>query len=175
MVTQSILEFLQLASLSVPIDLQGAANQATIGDWINLEEHHRCAVIFMKNIGTAGDDPILVLQQATSAAGAGAKALTFSVIYRKESTVAAGLKTVAQWTRTQQTAATSYTNDTSAESELFWVVDIKSAELDVDNGFKFVNATVADVGGNAQLGALIMAPYCPRNALAAASMLGVLA
>lgn len=172
---QLFLETLQIASLSIPIDLSGSANQATVGDWISLAQGKKALVVFHKAIGTAGDDPTLTIRQASDAAGTGAKDLNFTTIYRKESTSAAGLKTVGQWTKTTQSAANTYTNDTSAESELLWCVEISAGSLDRDNGFCFINATVADVGGNAQVGALLVFVECSRNQSAVADVPSVLA
>ena len=170
------LERNQIASVGLPVDLSVASGSVVTGDWINVSYCHRFAVLFHKNIGTAGDDPTLTIQQATDSAGTGAKALNFTKIYRRETATAGGLKTAAglgQWTITTQTAANTYTNLTSAESELMWVVDFQDAMLDVDGGFKFVNATVADVGTNAQLGGVLMFLYDIRDATVASSMADV--
>ncbi len=168
-----LLERMQIASLAPPVDLSGSANSATVGDWINAGKGQRFAFIFTKAVGTAGDDPTITVQQATDAAGTGAKALTFTTVYRKETTTSGGLKSesgTGQWTKTTQAAANTYTNLTSAESELIWVIDFAGAQLDADNGFKFVNATVADVGGNAQLGSLLCVVYDMRDASSPATM-----
>ncbi|UCD59034.1 MAG: hypothetical protein JSV16_08035 [Candidatus Hydrogenedentota bacterium] len=139
------------------VDLQTGNNT---GDTISLKNWHGCAVVFVSSVGTAADDPTLTLQQSTVVAASDAKALNFTVIYRKQA--ATDLSGTGTWTRTTQTASNTYTNGTSAEQDLIWVVDVKTEELDVDNGFDCIRATVADVGGNAQLGYLFYIPYGPR-------------
>ncbi|MGE0229986.1 MAG: hypothetical protein AB7I38_17075 [Dehalococcoidia bacterium] len=144
-----ILERMDIVEGFPAVDLQGGANS---GDYISLKNARRVAVVFLSGLGTAGDDPTLTLQQAQDVAGTGVKALNFTEILRKQA--ATSLAAVAQWTRTTQAAANTYTNGTSAEEDLVWVVEIDPTQLDVENGFDCIRATVADVGGNAQPGAL---------------------
>lgn len=131
------------------VDLQTGANT---GDWVSLRHYNRVAVCFVSGIGTNGDDPTLTILQATSAAGAGSKALTFTTIYRKQA--ATNLAAVPQWTKTTQAAANTYVQTDAAEQSVLWVVEFQAADLDVANGFYYVSATVADVGSNAQPGYL---------------------
>lgn len=149
---ESLIESLEIQSFSNVVDSQTASNDLTTGDWLKMVGE-RCLVVFLKEAGTAGDDPTLVINQATDNAGAGAKDLTFTTIYRKESTTS--IQSTGTWTKTTQAAATSYTNATSAESYLCWAVEIKAADLDADGGFDYIRATVADTGSaSAQLGVL---------------------
>lgn len=151
------------------VDLQTAANT---GDYVNVRDFDRLAVVFISGVGTAGDDPTLVLQQATSNAGGSVKDLNFTVIYRKQA--ATSLASTTAWTRTTQTAATSYTQTDAAEQSLIWVVEIDPASLDVANGFDYVRATVADVGGNAQPGYLFYIGRHGRYAQSPANKLSAL-
>lgn len=144
------LEHNDIGAFFVPIDMQGASGGHITSDWLRMRGHHVTIVLF-KNNGTASDDPTITILQASDAAGTGSKALNFTTIYRKEE-VAANLLTTGTWTKTTQAAANTYTNLTSAESSLFWVIDIDGSDFDADGGFYFIKATVADVGGNAQLG-----------------------
>lgn len=144
-----ILENMDVISGFLPVDLQTGANT---GDWISLSNIDRFAVIFFKGVGTAGDDPTLTIQQATAVAGTGAKALDFTTIYTKQDTV---LTSVGQWTKVTQAAANTYTDATSAEDAALWAVEFTGADLDANNDFDCINASVADVGGNAQLGCLL--------------------
>lgn len=139
------------------VDLQTGANT---GDAISLKNWEGCAVVFCSSVGTAADDPTLTLWQGTAIAMSDAKALTFTTIYRKQA--ATSLASTGTWTRTTQTAAATYTHADAAEQDLIWVVDVESDELDAANGFDCIKATVADVGGNAQLGFLFYIPYGPR-------------
>lgn len=146
------------------VDLQTAANN---GDYISLKNAARVAVVFVSGVGTDGDDPTLTIQQATDVSGTSVKALNFTVIHRKQA--ATNLSGTAAWTRTTQTAANTYTNTDAAEQALIWVVEIDPGELDVENGFDCIRATVADVGGNTQPGCLfyLVVPYskgAPANA-----------
>ena len=66
--------------------------------------------------------------------------------------------------RNTQTAATTYTDAASAEAESITAVEISSEDLDVDNSFSHVQLSVADVGGNAQLGCGFYLMPDPRHA-----------
>ncbi|MBI2834766.1 MAG: hypothetical protein HYX76_10125 [Acidobacteria bacterium] len=147
------------------VDLQTGANN---GDYVSLKQYGHVAVVFASGIGTAGDDPTLTLQQATSVAGGSAKALNFTTMFRKQA--ATSLAAVGAWTKTTQAAANSYTNATAAEEALIWVVEVDAADLDVVSGFDCLRATVADVGGNAQPGYLFYVLSEPRYAATPADM-----
>ena len=144
-----LIDRLQISSGVLPVNLATAAND---GDWVSLKKAERCLVVFFKAIGTAGDDPTLTMEQATAAAGTGAKALTFTRIYKKQG---ADLFAIGQFTEVTQAAAATYTNDTSAEEQAIWCVEIKGDDLDVNSGFCFIRARVADIGANAQLGCIL--------------------
>ena len=155
--TQRFFETANLVSAFVPVSLATAANT---GDWVGLSDYQRCVVVLFKDAGTAGDDPIFNLQQATDNTGSGAKDLTFTVIYSK-----VGAQTgIANFTRNTQTAATSYTDATSAESESIIAVEVSAEDLDADNDFTHVRLDVADVGTNAQLGCAFYLMLDPRHA-----------
>lgn len=145
----------------LPSNLATAANN---GDYVSMKNWARCLIVFMSGVGTAGEDPTLTVQQATSNAGGGVKALTFDTIYRKQA--ATDLSGTGVWTKTTQTAANTYTEATAAEQDLIWVVEIKAEDLDVDGGFDFIRATVADVGAGAQNGGLLYILCGPKYAQA---------
>jgi len=138
-----------ISSAFVPVDLQTGAND---GDWVSLKNYHHVAIVFFKALGTAGDDPTLTVEQATTNTGTGAKALNFRNIYVKQGAL---LTAVGIFTRVDQAAANTYTDLVSAEAQAIWVVELDSDELDVDGGFDHIRGRVADVGGNAQLGAML--------------------
>lgn len=137
-----------------PVDMSDGANN---GDWVNVSLYHRFAVVFFKADGTAGDDPTLSLSQAQDNTGTGSKDLNFTDIWVKQGT----LSSIGQFERITQTADNDYTDTDAAEEEAIWIVDM-SAE-DLDDGFTHVQASVADVGANAQLGCLLVIAYLPRH------------
>lgn len=161
-----VLEQLNIVEGFPPVDLQTGANN---GDYVSLENYKHVAVVFVSGIGTPGDDPTLTIQQASDVAGTGAKALNFTEIFRKQA--ATSLASTGVWTRTTQTAANTYTNATSAEEALIWVVEFDADMLDVDNGFDCIRGTVADVGANAQPGYLLYLLSEPRYPAKPANML----
>lgn len=145
---------------AVPVDLQTAAVN---GLWFNMANCNGLNAILIAAIGTAGDDPVISLEQATSSAGAGAKALTLRrVDYKVGATGFTSATDIWQRVSTidRDNPAASYDTDgiNGAENALLLNVFILATDLDINNGFKFVRLNCADVGGNAQLGCIIYIP-----------------
>lgn len=151
-----LVENAQITAGFVPLDLQTQRD----GDWVGMQSYNHLAVIFFKGTGTDGDDPTITLQQAQDNSGTGVKALNFTEIWRKQ---AADVLTVAQFTKTTQSAANTYTN-TDAHQQCIWIIEIDADMLDVDNGFQYVRATLSDTGTNAQLGCVLYLLTEPRYA-----------
>jgi len=136
---------MQIAQGFLPVDMSLGAND---GDWVNLASGYpHCLVTLFKDPGTVAEDPTLTLEQATSAAGAGAKALNFTRIYSKQG--ATDLLAVADFTEIIQAAAATYTHGTSGEDAAIWCVPINLDMLDRAGGFKFIRGRVADTGATA--------------------------
>ena len=129
----------------IPHDTMAAA---VTGDWVSLKNFHSVIVKYVRAAGSAGEDPTITIQQATAVAGTGAKALNFTDIYEKEGTTnaAGGMAAIGTFTKTTQTAANTYTSGTSGENEFMWCIEFDADELDVDNGFDCINATIGDPG-----------------------------
>lgn len=156
-ITKKFAEESQVVLGVVPVDLATAAND---GDWVSLKGYSRCTIIFIKGIGTAGEDPILSLQQATDVAGTGAKDLLFTVIHKKQAT---DITTIGTFTKTTQTAAASHTDAASAELQAVWMVEVDADSLDASNDFDVLRARVADVGAGAQIGAIVYVLHGTRH------------
>ena len=151
-----LVECAQIVAGFVPLDLQTQRD----GDWVRLRDFNHLTILFFKGTGTDGDDPIISLQQATDNAGTGAKALTFTEIWRKQGV---DVQAVAQFTKTTQAAANTYTN-TDAHQQAIWALEIDADMLDVDGGFTYVRVTLNDTGTNAQLGCVLYILTGPRFA-----------
>src|SRR5258708_27909162 len=98
-----LVEKSQIVAGFVPLDLQTQRD----GDWVHLRDFNHLTVIFYKGIGAGGENPIVTLQQATDNTGAGAKALNFTEIWRKQ---AADVQTVCQFTKSTQAARNTLTH-----------------------------------------------------------------
>jgi hypothetical protein len=147
------------------VDLQTAANN---GDYISMQNNSAILILFTSGVGTGGDDPTLTIQQATDACGTSAKALNIVTspvnVWKKQA--ATSLASTTTWTDASDCVSTNtLTNATSAEESAYWAVEYDAADLDADNGFDFVRATVADIGSNTQPGSLsyIVAPKYPGD------------
>lgn len=163
--SEKFLQHLTIESAIVPIDLATGANN---GDWISMKNYRKALVVLFADAGTAGEDPVFTLQQASDVSGTGAKALNFTTVYEKVGT----LTGVAAWTRVTQTAANTYTNTVSGEAENLIVVEVDAAELDVDNGFDCIRLQIPDTGATAgKIGCgivILLDPRYPQGAIASA-------
>ena len=174
------LEFADVISSFIPVDMQTAANN---GDWINMRDYERMLCVLFKAAGTAGDDPVFTITQASDNAGTGSKALNFLRIREKIGT----LTGVGQWTIVDYIDAThglvrtstdpagtsstvryitagTYTNTVSAEVSAIFACEIRATQLDVANGFTHVQLSIPDTGSNAQLGCGFCIPFPNKNA-----------
>jgi hypothetical protein len=151
-----------------PVALNTAANS---GDYVSFKNFNRIAVVFIKAVGTAGDDPTISFKQASDVSGTGVKVLACTRIDKKQ----AATDLTAVGTYTKSTSASPATNDTFnttngtwtnsdlAEQAAIVVADFKAEDLDVANGFDCLTANIGDVGTNAQLGTLLLIGHDPRN------------
>ncbi len=150
-------EQVQACAAFIPVDMSSAANT---GDWISMKGYERATVLVYKAAGTAGDDPVITIQQATANDGSGAKALNFTSIHEKVGT----LTSVGQYTEVTQSAGNTYENTSSAESAAIFIIDFLAEDLDADGGFDHIQCSIADVGTNAQLGCAMVLLWGARYA-----------
>jgi hypothetical protein len=135
-------------------------NSDAAGDWVSLKHYDGCLVVFHKAAGTAGDDPSVVLNQATDVSGTGSKALNFNHIYHKIGATA--LSAVGTFTKVELATETADLDLVSVNSvdlltdvgETIIVVNVRATDLDVDNSFDCLQFTVeGDDVANATLSA----------------------
>lgn len=158
-------EMVNIQPLIMTVDLAAGANT---GDWVSMKGYGRCAIVMVKEPGTAGNDPTIILLQATNVAAAGSKALNITRVDKKQA--ATDLLAVGAFTTSTSTSAASndtfstntWTNSDLAEQAAVVVIDIKAEDLDIDNGFDCVSITIADVGTTGQLGSVTAFLYEPR-------------
>ena len=130
------------------------------GDWVSLKNYDGCLVVFHKAAGTAGDDPSIALNQATTVSGGGVKALTFNHIYHKIGATA--LSAIGTFTKVELATATADLDLVSVNGsdlltdvgESLIVVNVRASDLDVDNNFDCLQLVIeGDDVGNATLAA----------------------
>jgi len=154
MIQGEFLESIQVVSVIEPVDLLAGANS---GDWVHLggtPGFRRCLFLVTKGAGgTGGEDPVVTLQEATSAAGGGAQNLVVvDRVFSKEA--ATDLTSTGVFTIVTQTAAATYSTGTLAENAALIGFEVK--DTDLSSGFEFVTCNIADPGsGNSQLGAVL--------------------
>ncbi len=123
----------------VPIDTNGVGQT---GDYVNLKNYRRCAVIIQSGAWAAGTAAV-TLNQAKTNAGGSAKALPFTR-YWLSSTLSSTTDVPVE------TAVVSNTFNVSAASKLH-VIEVHVNDLDIANGFFWLNVATATPGANATL------------------------
>ncbi len=153
--TKRLIEMVNICQCITPVDFDTGANA---GDWVSLKHYTGVLIVVHTSIGNSGQDPDLTIEQATAVDGSGNKALNIVEAFDKvgSATIPAGV-----WTRTSSSDNT-FENLVSAEKEHIVAIDIQIDQLDISGGYDCVQCSVADVGGNAQLGSALYILYGPR-------------
>ncbi len=164
----SLLEQLMIQIGVLPVNLASGANN---GDWVSLKNYQRMLIIFAKGAGAAGQDPTITLLQGKTSAGGTPIALTFTDIYSKVGTQTG----IGTWTKTTQVAANTFVDTASAEAEALFAIEVLAEDLDIDNGYEFIQAAIADVGSTSQIGTILYIGGMPRYSGAPTDMLTMIA
>lgn len=131
MYTEQFTEVHDILAALAPITANGTVG-AHVSGYVDVADYHR-AFIWL-HVGTPGGASTIdvTVQQATSAAGAGAKALT---------TPAGGSKSITQIV--------------AGDAGVYVGIEVRSSEFDITNGFSFLQATVT-VGTNTYTYSLVI-------------------
>jgi hypothetical protein len=153
------------------IDIKSAwvpANQATpqTGDYVSLKNAEGCLIVWFKAAGTAGEDQTLTLYKATDVSGTGAAVATvLDTIYYQQGATA--LSAVTGWTKGTQTAASTWTDATTAENEGIYCFHVRADSL---GNYDCIRIDSDGAGSNAQYGGCLYILYGLRNAATPASL-----
>jgi hypothetical protein len=148
------------ASLALaPVDLSAAAVSTLYANMRDVNDELWLLLFF--GVGTAADEAIITLTQATSSAGAGVKALTVKEAWYKRggpTITNANASTRDVWTKstlmTREAPTATYitaSDRVAATNQFMAAIRILPGDLDHANGFTYVKGAVNDVGANAQL------------------------
>jgi len=127
----------------VPIDTTGAA---VVGDYINMRDIDRIVAVILMG-AWAGGTPAVTFNQATSAAGAGAKGLPFNHYYHGVALTTDRMTKVAATNPGLSTA----TFNLAATLNKFYAVEIRAEDMDTNGGFNYAGIAIASPGANADL------------------------
>jgi hypothetical protein len=164
-VNTRLLESIDIVVGTPPADLDSAATV----DWVSLKNYDGCLVVLAMGAGTAGSDPSIILLQATAVAGTSSKALNcIRRLYYKvgTQTSVSTFSSLAITTATGDidTVSVNGSVDLAADAaECLFVVDVRTSDLDVDNGFDCLGFTWDDADiGAAKYGTILYIPYGAR-------------
>lgn len=115
------------------------------GDFVSLKNYSRCTMILSVDNATTVTGGAITLLQATTVAGGSAKPLNFSRMWANTD--------VATTDTLVETAVVSntFTTLTTDNRNLLYVIEILTADLDMDNGFECVridSASMANAVGS---------------------------
>lgn len=133
--------------IAKPVSDFGAA--ANTGVWASMRHVKQLNVLLQLAAGTGVEHVTLELEQATSAAGAGAKPLSITRLHFK---VGADLSVVNSWTKApgigRNAPVASWLSSLAgaATLQLAAILRIDEDDLDTNNGFTFVRFKMADPG-----------------------------
>jgi hypothetical protein len=131
------------------------------GDYVSLKNYGKVGVLFVKQAGTAGDDPNLLLYEASDVSGTGAQALACIDTYWIKQ-AATTLNATGTFTKvTQSAAATIGFNATSAEQCIVAYFEVDATQLSEGFDCIRVDATL-DASGGAQFGTVLYLLQSPR-------------
>ncbi len=135
-----LVEFSRIIPAFGPVDTDGAAQN---GPWVSMENYRRCAIV-LRSAAWAGGNAAVTLEQAQDAAGTGAKALSFDKYYQVFN---------AADTPEDAVSEVAVSNDTYnfTGANQVHVIEIRAADLDINNGFTFLRVQTASPGANADL------------------------
>ncbi len=131
---------------AVPLDTNAAA---VTGDYVKMAHYAKLAIVIMQG-AWAGGTPAVTVKQATSAAAAGEKALSFDRYWQGTAL------TVDTLTKT---AVVSDTFNLPATANTYTIIEIDSQDLDIANSFTYVRVGIASPGSNADLIAVMYFLY----------------
>ena len=133
-----LVENAKIISAAVPIDTNGAA---VSGDWVHMKHYRRCCIVIQQGAWAAGT-PAVTLAQGKTAAGGSEKALALA----------------RYWTYTALTdddpALTAVVSDTfnlPNTANTTTVIEVHVNDLDIANGFFWLQIEVASPGASADL------------------------
>ena len=171
---------LEVIDVVAGVAINSDFNADVTGDWVNLKNYAGAVVIITKPAGTAGDDILLKLLQASDITGTGSKTLNINHFYAKVGTQT-GVNTFTRYdlttpgtVDTSSITGNSYTGtgaptaqsalDLNSEAvEAMFVIDVRADDLDVSNAFSCL--TYFNTGssvGNALLANVLIIPYGAR-------------
>lgn len=132
-------ELVQVVPAFAPVDMSTGSGPTS--DWVSMKYYGRCMILYTAAVGTAGGDTTLTFSQATDVSGTAVKALNISSPARVKSAV--DITGVGTFTDVA-TSGNTFTDDTSGESQLVWLFDIKAEDLDIAGGFDCIRVAAND-------------------------------
>jgi len=120
-----------------------AALSGTTGDgvYVSLKNYARMRIILDVANGATPTGGVVTLKQATTVAGAGEKALTFTRMLSNVDVAA------SQALVETPVSSSTFTTNTTANKRLRYVMDVRAEDLDINNGFRCVRIDVDLMSG----------------------------
>lgn len=157
MAIEALGRLFDLASVVPPIDLSGGAQT---GRRVRLRQGSGVAFVYIADVGTAGEDVDLDVQEHNAASGGTSQDLdVITYFYKKQDTTNNTLSNDETWTKVTQTAASEVDlGADEGENEMIAVVEVQANQL--SDNFEWVSVNTTDSGGTAgKLGTVLAIVY----------------
>lgn len=157
MAIEALGRLFDLASVVPPVDLAGGAQT---GRRVRLRQGTGVAFVYIADVGTAGEDVDLDVQEHNAASSGTSQDLdVVTYFYKKQDTTNNTLSNDETWTKVTQTAASEVDlGAEEGENEMIAVVEVQANQL--SDNFEWVSVNTTDAGGTAgKLGTVLAIVY----------------
>lgn len=148
-----LLDIIDIFANIIPVDLHTGTNT---GAWISMRQLSECLILGYSAAGGAAEPWVLTLNQAKDINGGSTKVATIITKFWYKSATTTLTTTGTPWTEVSQAAGSTATFfGTTGNTQKIGVISVRPEQLDVANGFCYIQATVASTGGTTQLGGFL--------------------
>lgn len=157
MAIEALGRLFDVASVISPVDLSGGAQT---GQRVRLRDGSGVAFIYYSDVGTAGEDVDLDVQEHNASTSGTSQDLdVVTKFFKKQDTSNNTLSNDETWTEVTQTAASEVDlGAEEGENEMIAVVEVQANQL--SDGFEWVSVNTTDSGGTAgKLGCVLAVTY----------------
>lgn len=144
-----------------PIDLGSGANAGITR--VNMSKYRHAEVIIVKDAGQAAEGVVVTLWQTDVGTGGTPKKLAIPRgVYVKFATNIEDATAFVKEANDGSTNTHQYTSTTSIQKEAVISIPVNASDMDVNNGYVWLHANIADTGGAGAVGTCFILATDPQ-------------
>lgn len=144
-----------------PIDMGSGANAGITR--VNMSKYRHAEVIIVKDAGQAAEPVVVTLWQTNVGTGGTPKKLAIPRgVYVKFATNIEDATAFAKEANDGSTNTHQYTSTTSIQKEAVITIPVNASDMDVNNGYVWLHANIADTGGAGAVGTCFILATDPQ-------------